>query len=176
MAETNPPALDAGAASGEVAATSKKKSKKTLLLIPLLLVPAAGGAWAALNQYPSLSRVAEAVGLASGPEEEGPQPIKYGLFTQIQGVIINPAGSEGRRYLMVNVGLETAEAGVVEEIEEKEVVVRDVIIKRLGERTVEELADITLRNVIKEELRDTVNAVLRKGEVDRMYFPQYVLQ
>ena len=175
MAESNLPAPDAGAAGAAVTATSKK-SKRALVLILLLLVPAAGGAWAALNQYARLSQIAEGAGLTGETEEESAQPIEYGLFTEIQGLIINPAGSEGRRYLMVNVGLETAESGVLEEIEEKQIVVRDAIIKRLGERSVEELADITLRNEIKEQLRDTVNTVLRKGEVDRMYFPQYVLQ
>ena len=77
---------------------------------------------------------------------------------------------------MVKLGLESHKAAVLEELEQKQVVVRDTVLKLLAVRTVEELANIELRAQIKEELRSAVNAILRKGEVDRLYFTQYVLQ
>ena len=166
-------------ADAEVVAPEKKKRGGLLLLLPFLLLPAAGGAWLAFTQYARLDQVAEAAGLNAEPaEEEGEEEsaIEYGQFTEIQNLIINPAGSDGRRYLMVNVGLETGEPKVLTELGEKDVVVRDAIIKLLGSRRVEELADIDLRGELKEELCDTVNAMLREGSVSRMYFTQYVLQ
>ena len=50
------------------------------------------------------------------------------------------------------------------------------MLKLLSARTVEQLASLDLRNEIKNELREAVNGILRKGEISRLYFTQYVLQ
>ncbi len=55
-------------------------------------------------------------------------------------------------------------------------VVRDTIIKILGTRTVDELANIESRTALKDEIRLAVNGILTEGEINRMYFTQYVLQ
>ena len=147
-----------------------------LLLVALTLGPTAAGAWIAYVYYPSLAQAAEQFSGTDDDTEEEAKPVEYGQFMELQGFIINPAGTDGTRYLMINLGLESAEGGVLEELKEKEVVVRDTVLKLLGQRTVEELADISLRTQLKQELRDAVNAVLRKGKIDRVYFTQYVLQ
>jgi len=151
-----------------------------LLLVALTLGPTAAGAWLAYFYYPSLAQAAEQF---SGTDDDTKdkakdeaKPVEYGQFMELQGFIINPAGTGGTRYLMINLGLESAKSGVLEELKEKEVVVRDTVLKLLSQRTVEELADISLRTQLKQELRDAVNAVLRKGKIDRVYFTQYVLQ
>ena len=161
----------------KVTSTPVKKSRRPLLLFLLMLLAAAGGAWTVVHHHTQLDRVVASAGLAGRPDPAGrPEPPSYGQFTEIRGMVVNPAGSEGRRYLTVNLGLEVDRASVVEELRQKDVVVRDALLKLLGDRTVEELADVTLRSELKEELRDTVNAVLREGQVGRMYFTQYVLQ
>lgn len=151
----------------------KKKRGMMLVLIPLVLVAAAGGGWVAFTQYARLSAAAAVFAESEQPEDA---PIEYGEFLEIQGIIINPAESNGQRYLMVNIGLESDKAKVLEEIESKEIVVRDKMVKMLGEHTVEILADISQRQTIKDELREAINKVLEKGEVQRLYFTQYVLQ
>jgi len=83
---------------------------------------------------------------------------------ELQGFIVNPAGTDGTRYLMINLGLESAKGDVLEELKEKEIVVRDTVLKLLGQRTVEELADISLRAQLKKELREAVNGILTKGK------------
>lgn len=100
----------------------------------------------------------------------------FGQFSELDGVIINPAGSDGKRFLMLNIGLEAAKLETLEEVTEKEVVVRDTVLKVLGSQTVEVLSDITRRNELKESVRTAVNSVLRKGEIERLYFTRYVLQ
>lgn len=164
-------------AERKVAPPPAKKSRRPLLLFLLMLLAAAGGAWTVVHQHARVDQVVERVVPGGRPDPAGrPEPPQYGQFTEIRGMVVNPAGSEGRRYLTVNLGLEVNQAGVVEELAQKDVVVRDALLKLLGDRTVEELADVALRGDLKEELRDTVNAVLREGQVSRMYFTQYVLQ
>ncbi len=166
--------------SGEEVAQEEKQSGRSLLarllLVALTLGPTAAGAWLAYFYYPTLAQAAEQFSGTNDDTEEETKPVEYGQFMELQGFIINPAGTDGTRYLMINLGLESADGGVLEELKEKEVVVRDTVLKLLGQRTVEELADISLRTQLKQELREAVNGVLRKGKIDRVYFTQYVLQ
>lgn len=144
-----------------------------LLLLPVILLPASGGLFLAYSQYDGLASVMASVG--SGGEEEEDVP-EFGEFTVLEDLLINPSKSSGRRFLLVSIGLESQDAEVFAEITTKDVVVRDAILRTLGARTAEELASIEHRDVIKEELRTTINELLKGGKIERLYFTQYVLQ
>ena len=76
---------------------------------------------------------------------------------------------------MVSLGLETNEGSILESVTEREMVVRDTIIKILGNRTVDELASIDERTTLKSEIRHAVNSIVAEdGEINRLYFTQYV--
>ncbi len=119
---------------------------------------------------------ATAQGPAGGGSEANDVPVDFGSFYEVENIIINPAQSQGGRYLMINVGFESDKEVVLTELENKEVVIRDRVIKMLGEFTVPELSDIDRRSFLKDTLLSSVNAVLKDGEVRRLYFTQYVLQ
>ena len=142
-----------------------------LILLPLMLLSSGAGAWLAYAQYPALAEMT-----ASGPEEATDEPIEFGEFMELSNIIVNPADSDGRRLLMLSLGMETSDAAILESLTQREMVVRDTIIKILGQRTVDQLANIEERTLIKDQLRDAVNGIISEGEINRMYFTQYVLQ
>jgi len=139
------------------------------MLLPLVVLAGALGGWVALNR-------AAPAGPDAATAEAAAPPIRYGQFAKIDGLVVNPAGTDGSRYLMVTVGLESASGKVLKELGEKDVVLRDAIITVLSSKTVAELASVAQRDALREEIRAAVNARLRGGEVDRLYFTQYVLQ
>ena len=145
-----------------------------MILIPLILLGAGGGGWVAYSQYASIATIGYGEPVAE--EEQDAEPIEYGEFMEVENMIINPSGTDGKRYLMIKIGLESDKAKVLAEVKEKQVVVRDAILKTLSVHTVDELADLELRDELKHELRAAINEILVKGEVTRLYFTQYVLQ
>lgn len=143
----------------------------------MILIPAGGGAAFAYSQYGQLVQwVSGATDVQAQPAEEDTDPTEYGLFFEVGDLVINPRGSDGRRYLMVSIGFESKSGKTLEELQTKEVVVRDTLLKLLGLKSVEELAAIENRNQIKEDLRVAINTLLRDGTIDRLYFTKYVLQ
>ena len=142
-----------------------------MILIPLILLGSGGGGVVAYSQYASIATMGY-----EGPVTEEEEPIEYGEFMEMESLIINPFGTDGKRYLMIKIGLESNKAKALEEVKEKAVVVRDAILRDLSSRTVAELASIEHRNQIKDGLREVINEILEKGEVTRLYFTQYVLQ
>lgn len=172
MAEPN-------AADGAV--TPKSESKLKLLLLPLALVALVGGGAVTATQYTTVAGLVHRTGSAEaapeGEEAEAAEPVEYGVFAQIEGLTVNPeTHGEGTRYLLVNIGVEAPKEAVLEELSQRDVVIRDTIIKLLSARTVAELSTVETRAALKEEVRDAINAVLQKGQITRIYFTQYVIQ
>ena len=152
--------------------------KKRGLLVPVLVavLAATGGAAAAFTQADTLRQMVGGAPADAGGEAALP-PVEYGEFVEMAGIVVNPRGTEGRRYLMVKIG---AEAEAVETLDRLTVLTpaaTDAVIGLLASRSVAELADITRRDSLKEEVRVAFNDLLGEdGPVTRVYFTQYVLQ
>jgi len=54
---------------------------------------------------------------------------------------------------------------------------RDAVLRILGAHTVDELAEMSIRETLKKMVTDSLNARLAsKTAVKRVYFPQFVIQ
>ncbi len=158
-------------AAPEAAPSSSKR-----WLIPVLaLVLGAGGA-AAFAQSDALR---QSVGLAGAPAEEADAevPVEYGEFTELDGIVVNPRGTDGRRYLMIRLGVEAAEAETLARLDLLRPAAVDAVIRLMSDQSIETLTDITQRDSLKEEIRTQFNTILGEdGPVSRVYFTQYVIQ
>lgn len=99
----------------------------------------------------------------------------------IDNLVLNPAGSGGSRFLMLAAALEFNDAAQVEEVKSRDSEVRDVILRVMGSKTVEELSDMAHREEIKGELADSLGTLFKKSKskkkpIRRVYFPQFVIQ
>lgn len=165
--------------SGAEEASEKSSSGRFwLLLVPLVLFATAGGAWLAYGRYDQVAKSVSMLQARVGMNDESnaDAPIEYGKFLELKNIVANPANTKGGRYLMVNIGFESDRQAVLDELESKEIVVRDEILNLLSNQTPAQLSDIDRRDSIKSALRQNVNRVLREGEIQRLYFTQYVLQ
>ncbi len=147
-------------------------------LLPVVLISLGGGAYLAYHQYTSLAEAAVTMGIDYGLAERSTAdvPVEYGEFTTIDDLLINPAGSGGKRFLVVSLGVEARDGDVLAELTKRDIVVRDAVLRLLSRRTAEELGSIDLRSEIKEEVISELNGILQKGEITRLYFTQYLLQ
>lgn len=95
----------------------------------------------------------------------------------MENLVLNPAGSNGTRFLMAAVAAEVKDEKVKEEMAGRDAELRDAVLRILGERTVDQLAEMSLRDVLKKELVDSLNSRLKsKNAIKRVYFPQFVIQ
>jgi flagellar protein FliL len=116
---------------------------------------------------------------AGGVVQKKPAKAKHsapGEVFALSDIVINPAGTGGRRYLKVAAAIEVHEAKAAKELEMRKAQIRDLLIRDLSARTLEELTD----PVAKEEMRTTIvselNEILTAGTVANLYFTEYVVQ
>jgi flagellar FliL protein len=94
----------------------------------------------------------------------------------LENLVLNPAGSGGSRFLLLSVAIEAGKATALEQFKARDAELRDIILTALGTKTVDELTDISKREVFKTELQAAVDARFGKQTVKRLYFPQFVVQ
>lgn len=155
--------LFAGGAGATVAITQYEAVDRTVRSIPY-----------AKQAVDNVGRMASTVPLM-GADTSG-QKVKYGSFTRMEGLVVNPAGSDGSRYLAVSIAFESKAEGIRAEMEQKKVVVKDAILTHLSEQTVKDLSNPDRRKTLKTELIEETNSILTSGSIDRLYFTEFVLQ
>jgi flagellar FliL protein len=94
----------------------------------------------------------------------------------VENLVLNPAGSNGTRFLMVSATFELKDGGIENQMKEHDAEVRDHILSVLGKKTVEELTDIAQREQIKKDVIESVGALFEKGAVKKVFFGQFVIQ
>ena len=161
--------------------TPDKKKGPILPLVFAVLAAALGGTLGVTLLGPAL-----APGLAARAESGGGSSRGGGHGATASGpaqtlhilenLVVNPAGSEGTRYLLVSVAIEPEDQGMIEDLAALEVSCRHTLLTTFGSKTVEELSNISSRPQLVEELRDSLESVVGKGIIHRIYLPQYVIQ
>jgi flagellar basal body-associated protein FliL len=100
-----------------------------------------------------------------------------GPIMQMEDIVVNPAGSMGRRFLVVKVALELMGESVQDDVERQMPLINDGLIKLLASKNVEYLSNVAVRDSLREEMRLAINDRLPGGEgVSRLYFTGFILQ
>jgi flagellar FliL protein len=154
----------------EAAAPAKGKRGVLILAIAGVAVGAAAGLFGIAPVL--VSRRANAPATARKPVEAPSTSVNHA----VENLVLNPAGSNGTRFLMVTATFQLKDAAAEVVMKEHEAEVRDHILALLGKKTVEELTDIAQRERIKTETLDAVSPLFPKGSVLKVFFPQFVIQ
>lgn len=93
----------------------------------------------------------------------------------IDNLVVNPSGTEGRRFLLISVAMEPAD-GDTEGLRALEPELRAALIPILASRSVEELLDISHREELMAEVTEALQHILGEGALSRVLFPQFVVQ
>lgn len=157
-----------------VKSTDKQSGSKgkllKFILIPVILVVQAAAAYFIVFNF-------LAVDANEKPEEKKDEHHnRVGLFYEIKDLVINPAQSLGRRYLVAEIGLETTNEKVIAEASTKDIWIRDGILSALNRKTAEDLLNISQRDSLKKEILILVNDKMSTGKFEKVYFTKYIMQ
>lgn len=171
----------------------KKKSGNMLLIIiiiVLVLVLLIGGAVAflmmsnndaAAEAAHSAPQAQMAEG-AHGDEDGGASYASHGSMTEVglmyplDTFTVNLLSESGRRYLKVEMNLEIEGEELSPELDTKKPIFRDIIIRILSSKSLEEISTIKGKEKLKEQIVEELNMRLKDGKVKNVYFTDFVVQ
>ena len=93
---------------------------------------------------------------------------------RMDNIIVNPAGSNGQRFLMASVAIEVDDARTAESMRERDVELRDVVISTIERQTLSDLTRLGGRDSLRAQIIDALQPII--GERPRVFLPQFVLQ
>jgi len=90
--------------------------------------------------------------------------------------IVNLFSEDGSRYLKTTINLEMSIPELSTELDTKKPLIRDIIIKALSAKSYEEISTIAGKETLKDEIVANVNAVLKDGKINNVFFTDFVIQ
>lgn len=110
-------------------------------------------------------------------EKEGSNKIELGKYIfLIEDVIVNPAGTEGKKLLLASIGFDLSNENEQNELKSKEVLVKDVIVSTLSSKSLEQLSDSSYRDKLKNEIGQKVTTLIPDLKLNAVYFSKYIIQ
>lgn len=190
MAEKEHENKEKAAEGGE----AKKSSKMLLIIIiaVLVLILVIGGVIVALMSGGEEAAASSHTETPAHGEEEpakgehaksaesggnGEQSLsEVGIMFPMELFTVNLLSESGRRYLKVEMNLEIEGEELAHELEAKKPVLRDVIIRILSGKSLEEVSTIKGKETVKEEILTDLNARIHDGKIKNVYFTDFVVQ
>lgn len=106
--------------------------------------------------------------------DEAENPVFIGKLIPLETFLVNLAQSGGNKLVKINMELEVSNADVQTEIEHLKPKIRDIIIIIVSSKSYKELSSKEGKNSLREEIRDQVNLFLTKGQINRVYFTEFL--
>lgn len=174
-------APDTSDAQAAPPAPAGKVKKSILLAVVVVLGIGLGGAGGVMMAGPLLAggappASADAADAREEEEEARADTTAPPVVYMVENLVLNPAGTNGSRFLLLTIGLAVPDAAASTTLQARDPELRDVVIRSLGSKTVEHLADITRRDSLKLELKAALGERFGRKRVLDVYFPQFVIQ
>jgi len=110
----------------------------------------------------------------SEESEDGEHKVAQHIFN-IEDLIINPAGTSGQRLLLLSIGLGVSDEEKLNLLKENEVIIKDLVISSVAQKTLSSLSKVELKDSLKVELAKKINEAYPKAKVKNVYFSKYLI-
>ena len=160
----------------ETEAPPVKKSGKLLLVGGLAAGVTLGSTMGFLVLGPKLAPSPAHAAAKGAAAKDSAKKIEPSPIYQMDNLVLNPAGSGGTRFLLLSVALEVKDAATAEELKAHDAEMRDAILRLFGAKTVDQVAEASAREALREEVNASLSKLLPAGAIRRVYFPQFVIQ
>ena len=160
---------------------------QTVIIIAITQIITLSGAFFFVKMY-LVPKVAVEAGVVEEivQQERGPAQIYM-----IEDIVVNPAGTNGTRYLSATIGLEYAKAINSEKRDEKSgghgaetaegmgnktPIIRDILIAILTSKNIQQLSSAEGKEALRLEIMGKINHEVAPDTVYKVYLVDYVLQ
>jgi flagellar FliL protein len=110
----------------------------------------------------------------SEDDEHSEEALGQHIFS-IEDIIVNPAGTNGQRLLLVSLGVDVGSEEEYNTLVSKEFLVKDVVISTLSEKTMNLLGRVGTKDSLKVEISEKLANTIPSIKVNQIYFSKYVI-
>lgn len=115
-------------------------------------------------------------GHGKSDKKKGEHGAEGSVVHKIENLIVNPSGSQGRRFLMMSVAIEVPDSKAEEALRAQDAHLRDLIIGALEGQSIDVITSPGGRDSVKIAIQRVVAPLVEDAEWFHIYLPQFVLQ
>jgi flagellar protein FliL len=116
---------------------------------------------------------------ATQTSEKKEEPVKQSsshfIYT-IDDILVNPAGTNGKRFLLTSIGLDLRSEDEKKLLQSREAIVKDLIISTISAKSLDQLSEVAYRDSLKEELMAKVREIIPGVNINNVYLTKYIIQ
>lgn len=94
----------------------------------------------------------------------------------LEDLVVNPSASEGKRYLVISIFVYVQDKAKQDELDAKKPAISDALNMLLSMKTYKWLSDVAHRDLLRREIKSSVERLLTDTKVLRVYITKYVMQ
>lgn len=113
---------------------------------------------------------------AATEEGHGEASTEVGIMYPLDLFTVNLLSESGRRYLKVELNLEIEGEELAHELDTKKPLLRDIIIRILSSKSLEEISTVKGKDTLKEQIVSEINTRIKDGKIINVYFVDFVVQ
>lgn len=177
MAKDSPPPdqkPDTPASTPPAAAKSFSMKKVLVFGVPIFLVQVVLLYFLATKFLVPTTAVQATEKKAEPASEKKEEPARQVYV--VSDLIVNPAGTNGTRFLLTTIGVEVDSPQTKSELEKKDIQVRDALISILTSKGLDQLGKVDQREVLRGEIAAKVGEMLKSGKPKNIYFGKFIIQ
>lgn len=95
---------------------------------------------------------------------------------QFEELIVNPAGTNGQRFLVIEIAIELSDIEHQSLVEKRKQQIKDNMLQALSTRTIDQLINLKEREILRNELKEIINSVIGVRSVRNLYYTKYIMQ
>lgn len=114
--------------------------------------------------------------VAEDSDDSESQDNEFGFIFKVEDVIVNPAESRGSQFVLINIAFELKEEGDISELERREPQIRDILIRIISSKPIDQLDGPDDKEMLREEIKEPVSALLPAHHLNNVYFVNYIIQ
>jgi flagellar protein FliL len=105
------------------------------------------------------------------------KPAELGKFIYMaEDLVINPANTDGKRFLLSTLGFDVASDENMKEMKEKDVLLKDAVNSVMSSKNFTQLANMAFRDTLRTEITKRLGQLMPKVKINTIYFSKYILQ
>ena len=154
-------------------------SNKILLLLigvlMILMLGMGGGLFMMWNKLSTINLQTDA-NASDQPAQEATVEQPLGEIYALQTFIVNLADEGGNRYLRITMDLELGNPELEDEIDKRLPQIRDSILMILPSKRFADISSAAGKIALRDEILEKLNGYLSQGQINRIYFKEFVVQ
>ena len=91
-------------------------------------------------------------------------------------ILVNLADAGGKHYLKISIKMELSDEKLHKEVEEQNVQMKDALITILSEKMFDDISTISGKQRLKQEIISKLNKFLKTGQIQEIYFTEFLIQ